>query len=629
MDTNAKPTHDSHMCASRVTVLDRETRLSESVSSVLRLLRPPEILSTAAAARIHGRTVMMSKVSPSVLAFASLATALSACSDDRGGGGDPPPLRNIEAQSALLTANANLRSILTGTVRASAFARDSGILGDLFSNGEVRCDTKSAGDTTCSSTEGGSTDEDEAAEVADEIADRILNVANVETAEATRIVLKLSPERVCANDSTSSGGESAPRPPSGSSGSEGFAAPPPSDPDPTAPEPPPTVDEECVRTLTQVPIRLAITSRAEGDIDLSVLVGDLRVNPINVSLYDDEISAEIDLSAAKEALSSLLEAAGEDAADLPSAISGRAQLALEKNGENEYTASISILSAIDIASGTGDSAFRITIAQAAPLHTLHIDGNARLLTSEASWRAVDLELPLDALFGSEDAPSSCVAGPDGRTTCTTPPPAQPVRGMVGVHVPGFTGTALVDGNTDAIGISGLGLGSETLRVTIDGEPLFGLDLNPTTGRRLDLVLNPGTTGEGVTLRVKPQLDLVAALDFANIADRIEDVPSWALDEELEVKLDGAAEPEIQIDDMELGFDDDETSSPPPGNTTTMSTPDVIARVLAGRFSIRSRALARSVVVSAGECLIAAGSNASESGNAHPVESLEAGVCPAP
>src|SRR5262245_22520024 len=141
---------------------------------------------------------------------------------------EPPPLRVIEKSSALAAANANLRSILIGSAQSSAVASRSAILDDI-AMGSGECST--SGECFDSSLES------DADETAREIAERVLNVANIEIEEEKRIVLKLIPERVCAEASG-------------------------------------VPDAECVRVFTEVPVRIELTSRVENDIDIALLIDD-------------------------------------------------------------------------------------------------------------------------------------------------------------------------------------------------------------------------------------------------------------------------------------------------------------------------------------------------------------------
>src|SRR5689334_24778863 len=118
--------------------------------------------------------------------FASIAFAAIAC-------GDPAP-QPIEKTAALGAANGNVKAILVGGARAGVMLDDSAFVEGIAKRSWA-----------CPSEPGGASDncvdlalEQSANSAAEELADRILNLANVESEEGTRIVVRLAPERICA-----------------------------------------------------------------------------------------------------------------------------------------------------------------------------------------------------------------------------------------------------------------------------------------------------------------------------------------------------------------------------------------------------------------------------------------------
>jgi hypothetical protein len=466
--------------------------------------------------------------------MACISAAAIACDPDPNP--EPPPLRVIEKSSALAAANNNLRAVLIGSARASAVVGRSAVL-DQLADQTGEC---AAGDCLDNQLE------NDAEETADEIAERVLNVANIEVEEEKRIVLKLIPERVCAEGSS-------------------------------------TVDAECVRMLTEVPVRIELTSRVENDIDIALLIDDAQLRPATLQLHRSMLGLELDLGAAKMAAISFLTAAGESTSEVPSTLSGRIRLALEKNADLDYTASFHVLAPIAVA--LEDMSFNVTAAS--PATSIRFDAILEQITHKASFGEISGRLPLALVYGSDD----CVDSPNGPVCEPNDPPA----GEVGFKIGAMRSTTVVGANQDALAIEDINFGSG-IQLTIDNLPLISFDAD------VDRVSIMGTD-DGLKIAVSPSLNAVLGLDFQNIVDRVMDIPSFLMNEELSFRLDGAAEPSV-------GFSDDENA----------------IEMLAGTMNIHSRAAGRSVEVAAGQCLLVDETKDVDQVQ-HPIELLSAGMCP--
>lgn len=552
-------------------------------------------------------------LAPSLTACLLLA---SGCAEDRDRGDGslepPPPARPIDAATTIAAANANLRNVMSGAARASAFADESRVLKDLTS-GSTDCSTSDpvgpggsgggggtgSGDgTTCG---GDLAFEDDATDLADELAARALNIANIEVTEPTRIVLLLDPARVCT--AIASRGDDAPEPP---------------------PTSPPEPDAECVSAFQATPIRLELTSRSEGDVDVAILVGAAQARPITISLHTTSIAIEVDLAAAKAGIEAFVTAFGGDADYLPEVMTGRVRVSLTKNGERDFTATAAVLAAIRVTSTNADVPYDVSIAAAPNAGTLHIDGDAEELTGSTDLGAILLELPLDELFSSDSAPTNCTTGPDGMVTCDPPVETTPVTGTMRFSVAALTGSIVARGADDSVELTGVGFGPDALRLTADGAPLFALDLNASAGRSADLTLR--SVDGGLSVQATPRLELAASFDFASAEARGAEVTSWMRDDDLSFSLSGGAMPLMVLQD--LGGDARSDPIPPPGGggggaPLPPEEPSVIARVVSGTLSIGSRAAGRTVIVPAGQCL----SQSDAADGDHPISQLSSGLCP--
>jgi hypothetical protein len=468
--------------------------------------------------------------------------------------------RTITATNALQTANQNLRAILSGSAKNGTLVNDSRLASsgiDAVGAMSSMCTSVAGGGTTCTKT---MIDLQQSADhTADQAADKIFNEANIESSEPTKVVLRLKPEELCKT------GKAPPEP---------------------------ALDPNCVDALTKVPIRLAITSYAENDVDVALLIGDERANPITLYLHHDEIAIEIDLAGAKSAVSDLLAATHRATTDLPRVMLGKIKLAIHKNGDNDFTASVAIESAVSIA-GTSSSEgdYDLEIAEANPATSVRLDGNARAITVETSWNAISLALPFDLIA---DHPRTCTSG----TTNCTEAPRVLVPGTFKVSLAGLTGKTVVTPSDDAIRVTGVGLGPDALRVTLDDNPLLTFDLNANDGRKLDLVLSGAN--DDVTMKLTPKLDARADFAFKNANGKLSGIDPWMLDETIQAILDGAPEPTLFFKGGSSSF----------------------VKVLAGTFTLSSRAEGKTVTATEGMCLVD-----SMSQDQDPVAQISAATCP--
>ncbi|MCK6548277.1 hypothetical protein L6R52_20690 [Myxococcota bacterium] len=534
------------------------------------------------------------------LGLASIAALTFACGGDRDDRGNATPrtARQIDALTALETANQNLRTALVGAAQAARFANDEDLLRDLASAGAdcAATDTPPPGGdgsgteppppaTDCGPSLDFEADADDAAE---ELADRIFNASNVESSEATRVTLKLAPERIC-----------------GSSG--------PMDPGTPAPE----LDPDCVAAFTDNPIRLTLESFAENELEVTILYGASRTTVASISLAPDEVAFELDLGGLKPALTNLLVALDGPADALPDTMTGRLRVALTKNAENDFTSTLSVVTAVRVAK-SGDDTYDVSIGAASPAVTLRANGNTQQLTSAVSWGSIDVSVPLGAVFGSSSEPVSCWTDENGVTHCEEPPPAPELTGTVRLAMQALTGSAVMNASDDALTISDLGFGAGPVTATFDGLPLFSVDLNATAGRQVDVTM--ADAADGMSLKVSPELQLALGLDLASIADQVDDFPTWMNDDDLSLSLAGASSPEVVM----LSQSDSETTGPggepPPPPTST-----AVMRVAAGTLTLSSRAAGTSVSVTAGMCML---SNEPAEGSepSHPIELMSSGAC---
>lgn len=457
---------------------------------------------------------------PAVLIVAAVAAACPPTKPKEG----PGPLLTLDKTSALAAANANLRSVLVGGAGASGLIGRAAILDTLAAgSGICTLDGAEGENSRCVNVEL----QRDAEALADEMAARVLNALNVETEEATRLVLKLDAERACDGEN------------------------------------------DCIRAFTDVPVRLELTSRIEHHIDVALLADDARLRVAAVKLYPNEVSVELDLGLLKSAMGDFLKAAGADEAALPETLRGRVRFALERLAEREYAASFHVLSSIEI--GMSEPAVEVLIENASPMFALRFDEDGEEIEVASHINAITGRLPLGSLIEDESA-TEVVAFRLGEARSTA---SLNLRG---------DGAIVIENLNPAEG-----------SVTVGGLPLFSFNSSAQK-----MVVRP--INEGVRFEVSPSLNVRAAFDLQNLAARVSDVPSWLMNEELSLKLEGAAEPTVEFTDAEN-----------------------MIKMLAGSMNIHSRAAGRTVNVATGECLVV-DERAEDDPARHPIELLSSGLC---
>jgi hypothetical protein len=237
--------------------------------------------------------------------------------------------------------------------------------------------------------------------------------------------------------------------------------------------------------------------------------------------------------------------------------------------------------------------FAFHVGAANPALSLRLNGNAQEITTTSNFGEISGELPLSSMFGADAAP--CRIDEMGNTICDPPPP--PVVGTVGYRIGALKATTTMRANNDSVTIDGIDYGSG-FAMTIDNQPLVAFDADVRT-------IKMSSSSDGLKVSVLPSLVANASLDFRNLANRVMDteLPSWMLDEDLTLELNGAAEPSVTFHEATNAVE-----------------------VTAGQLLIRSRAAGKSVNVTAGQCLIAL--EPMEGTEPNPVELLDGGMCPA-
>lgn len=367
---------------------------------------------------------------------------------------------------------------------------------------------------------------------------------------------------------------------------------------------------ECKDMLTKIEVRLAVTSPAQGDVRVDVLIGPDQANPVSFEVFRSSLAAELDFDGVKAAGDHIAKQLGEDAPKMPTTIEGRVRVALKKSGTSGMKGELGILRAIKI--DDDEQNMHVALGVANPAVSVTVDAAAKTLISQVSMGVIDVEGLVTESFGDEPTPTPAEGDTGGQDTTG----GEETKYTVKARVAGLTGKATLKADTDAFTLEGLGWGSEAGTLLINGKKVFEALLNPSAGHKFGLTVKPSE--QGAEIQVTPQLDLSMLLKFgqldAALLDKL-DIDSWMKDDSITVQL---------------------------ASGTTLRAAEGL-EVTSGSVTIRSTAADVNVMASAGMCLLPGEGSSSETctfdeqlgtdictdtseGPDHPLAGLSAGAC---
>jgi hypothetical protein len=352
--------------------------------------------------------------------------------------------------------------------------------------------------------------------------------------------------------------------------------------------------QDCVADVDQVELRLVVTSSAQGDIDIKVLVGPDRYNPLDFELHDNLLAATADLGDLRSAVVFASNVTGEDAPDLPGTMQGKLRAELRHDTGAKTTATFSVLQGVHIS----DADYDIKVNRASPAAQITVDTATQTISSMLDLDTIDLRMPITESETTWDE--------NGTETTTETSYA------VDAHLGGASFDATYTVGDKRIDVQNVGLGTSTSTLDIDQKRVVTVDLNRSHGRHL----NFSFVGDenGTQLFVDPAFDLELMLQFAQVQDKLDGLDDWMLDEMMRITFDGA-------------------------NPAMLLGENI--KVLQGRLKLSSTAENISHTVSAGQCLLTPDNDAPtvsdstsdgtesptmDDGGSHPFTEFSAGAC---
>lgn len=347
--------------------------------------------------------------------------------------------------------------------------------------------------------------------------------------------------------------------------------------EPVAAEP----DPECVENAEKANLRVRLTQPNPDDVDVTFIITDDNYTPLTLQLYNDRLGLKVDLAEGLKAM----EALGEDVEEIDS-LEGVVQLQLVKKAQLEYALQLSILEDLGLSFHEDDGGnFSYSLAKSEPTVELAINGNTKTISASYNYGAIQLLAPLKSLAtlfeDDADTPTTPTLE-DPLAPVPEPQPEKTYTGMIELLVAGYTGTFSYTADTDTFSFSNVSLGSKTSTLKHDGNVLASVDLNPEDGRGFDLVIHSDAETNSALVSIDPTIDLNIGLNFAHIADQVENIPETLLGDKLRLWFEGN-EPSFAVEDERL-------------------------RMISGSFHMSSEQSPESNVdVDEGQCLVSASS----------------------
>jgi hypothetical protein len=348
-------------------------------------------------------------------------------------------------------------------------------------------------------------DETDIAEVASEIADfldeRVFTAEALESTDGASGTYRVDPDAVCSGPDGD--GEGAEEP-----------------------------DEECVNQVEYLQLRVRATLVGEDGVDLAILVGPDRLNPITFEIRTNEVAAVVDLGAARATLAYIAdypEAEDDDEfiefVEMVTELRGKVRISLAAPAAAEVRATLAVLEAAHATFTRDGDAASVDIAATNPTLQATVIGTSGAASLAVVLNIAGIDVSVPWAWLDDDSESA---------------------DLLEAHLDGATLSASMSEGDSTIQFTGVGLGGETSYVKVGGTQVFGVDVNKAHGRSFDLAVTPTdasvdlTFSPAVTLELAFYLDALAAELDSKLDPDEEGVPEFLYDETYSASLIPAA-----------------------------------------------------------------------------------------
>ncbi len=383
--------------------------------------------------------------------------------------------RPASSRELLSDANNNLRTHLVGAEGAIDNENLNGIIKQAFEY------IRPCADEPCDSPfwiDPG------AEELAQTLADRVLNVANIEDSTPTSVTLRLDSALCPARDGRAS-------------------------------------DPDCLADVAGEEARLQLSSQRPGDVDVQILIGRSRFEMGSLQLYSTHIATTFEVGHVARFFTKYQVFAEE----VPSLlISGRIHARLGLSTYSKYEAQLAVIepvrfSALNLAPSTELFPIRLNYFNLSLEPTrLTLTAAPHRIATELVTEGLTYEAPL-GLFRDLLAPGD---------------EDQQFKHQIRVRVPA-TRVQFSFSDYEAPSISGLQL-DDVLEVTLNHQSIFSLEVDSTEDAGSSFQAH--RLQDGLRVEVFPSLHMVATFHLGSLQAQVPSIPEWLVNERLDIRLDG-------------------------------------------------------------------------------------------
>ncbi|MCY1083402.1 hypothetical protein [Archangium lansingense] len=275
---------------------------------------------------------------------------------------------------------------------------------------------------------------------------------------------------------------------------------------------------ECVAEVDKYELRIRATNKGDEKLELELLFGPNRAEPLSLSFTDVRVGLTVDLGGVKDTVTHL-----SPATKLPRVMVGRVELALTSRGPQDLEFQTSILDALSVEWDTVSGTYAFSSAKATPLTELKV-----WQMNGANWARVALNLGTTEIRAPYSGTKPEFAG-------------KPYVGSLS----GLSFAMEAQEGSEALTIAHLGLGEAQSYVAVGDHKLVTVDLNALSGRHFDLNVSKGTDGRAV-LSVRPEFDLSVFTDMEPVyEDEAGGQPTSNLRTNFNVRLSGGDAPSVR------------------------------------------------------------------------------------
>jgi hypothetical protein len=276
-------------------------------------------------------------------------------------------------------------------------------------------------------------------------------------------------------------------------------------------------DPQCVADFNEAELRVRAVLAGDG-LDLTLLVGPDRVEPLTVELRSDRITVIVDLGAAKAAAAHIAAVTG-TAVELPRILEGVVSAELVLNGPADVTVSFAIRQAVRVEGDLEAGSYLFSSAAKDPLFRARGEGAARRLSIDLDIGQTAVSFPWDSFsFDETEDPT-------------------PVSGQLAVDAKGLSGSVVLEEGISQLRLSNIGLGEGKSTIKLDDYEILSWLLNADSGSRFGLTVTPTTDGTA-RFAFDPELDFQLGVDLQPFADAGDVVEPYLLGEVYRVEIDG-------------------------------------------------------------------------------------------